>query len=73
MDIDFLSLSMIKCDRWKNYLAGMIMSMHFVFLKRCLLNSSDLPPRKWTQRRENGRIAIISKEVSDGEEENKAV
>ena len=33
----------------------------------------DLPPRKWTQRRENGRIAIISKEVSDGAEEAKAV
>ena len=29
-------------------------------------NQGDLPPKKWTQRRENGRIAIISKEVSDG-------
>ena len=41
----------------------------FIFIKR----RNDLPLRKWTQRRENGRIAIISKEVSDGAEEDKAV
>jgi len=34
---------------------------------------NDLPPRKWTQRRENGRIAMISKEVSDGAEEDRTV
>ena len=38
-----------------------------------LFVESDLPPKKWTQRRANGRIANSSKEVSDGEEEIEAV
>lgn len=34
---------------------------------------SDLPPKKWTQRRENGSMAMISKEVSDGRAEIEAI
>jgi len=38
-----------------------------------LIKITDLPPKKWTQRRENGKLTILLKEVSDGTKENEAV